>query len=116
GSTVTITGTNFTGIVSVLFGGIPATTVTINSPTQITVTVPPLVAGLVAIIVINQYGASPASTAGQFTCLPPAPTVTSVNPSGGPVAGGNTVTISGTKFTGATEVYFGDDAATFTVV
>jgi IPT/TIG domain/Collagen triple helix repeat (20 copies)/Divergent InlB B-repeat domain len=44
------------------------------------------------------------------------PTVTGLSPTEGPAAGGNTVTIEGTEFTGATEVKFGNFSATFTVV
>ena len=45
-----------------------------------------------------------------------APTVTGVNPMTGPAAGGTSVTITGTNFTGATAVKFGTiDAASFTV-
>ena len=40
GTVVTITGTGFTGATSVSFGGIPATSFTINSATQITATSP----------------------------------------------------------------------------
>jgi hypothetical protein len=40
------------------------------------------------------------------------PTVTSINPSSGPEAGGTTVTITGTKLTGATAVAFGANPAT----
>ena len=40
------------------------------------------------------------------------PTVTSISPSSGPVAGGTTVTIKGTNFTGATKVLFGTVPAT----
>ena len=44
------------------------------------------------------------------------PTVTSISPTAGPTAGGTTVTIAGTNFTGATAVSFGGTAATtFTV-
>ncbi len=44
------------------------------------------------------------------------PTVTAISPSSGPAAGGTLVTITGTGFTGATEVAFGSTAATsFTV-
>jgi hypothetical protein len=42
----------------------------------------------------------------------PAPTVASVSPNTGPVAGGTAVTITGTNFTGATAVTFGGTAAT----
>ncbi|WP_301170449.1 GLUG motif-containing protein [Brevibacillus nitrificans] len=40
GNTVTITGTKFTGATSVTFGGVPVPAFTINSATQITVSVP----------------------------------------------------------------------------
>jgi len=43
------------------------------------------------------------------------PTVTSLSPTGGPVAGGTSVTITGTGFTGTSAVSFGGVAATFTV-
>src|SRR4029077_8610131 len=39
------------------------------------------------------------------------PTVTKVSPASGPAQGGNTVTITGTSFTGATAVKFGSVAA-----
>lgn len=49
--------------------------------------------------------------------LPGSPTVTSVTPNSGPPNGGNTVTITGTGFTGATSVTFGGAAApSFSVV
>lgn len=35
------------------------------------------------------------------------PTVTAVSPTGGPIAGGTLVTVTGTDFTGATDVKFG---------
>jgi hypothetical protein len=41
-----------------------------------------------------------------------APAVTELSPVTGPAAGGTTVTINGTGFTGATKVSFGPDAAT----
>lgn len=62
--------------------------------------------------------------AGALSCVPglaraaTGPAVTGVSPSSGPVAGGTTVTITGTGFTGATGVDFGSaavPASSFTV-
>jgi len=44
-----------------------------------------------------------------------APTITGISPSSGPEAGGTSVTITGTNFTGATAVKFGDSNATYSV-
>ena len=59
-------------------------------------------------ITINDIGGSTASATGTATVSPPRPTVTSVSPSAGPTAGGTSVTITGTNFTGASAVKFGD--------
>ncbi len=40
------------------------------------------------------------------------PTVTSISPTAGPLAGGTTVTVTGTNLTGATAVDFGSTPAT----
>ena len=57
---------------------------------------------------------STAGTGNDYTydAVIPAPTVTSLNPTHGPAGGGNSVTITGTGFTGATSVHFGANAAT----
>jgi hypothetical protein len=53
---------------------------------------------------------------GALWAFAPAPTVESVTPNSGPTQGGTEVTITGTKFTGATAVHFGAaSAASFTV-
>jgi alpha-tubulin suppressor-like RCC1 family protein len=53
---------------------------------------------------------------GTFTKPPASPKVSSVSPTGGPVAGGTEVTITGSKLSGATTVRFGGTpAASFTV-
>ena len=52
GSVVTISGSNFTGLRAVNFGGV-ASSFTVNSDTQITATAPPHAAGTVNVTVSN---------------------------------------------------------------
>ena len=111
---VTITGTGFTGATAVNFGGTPATAFRVNSDTSITAGSPAGSVGTVDITVTTPGGTSAASTADQFSYVLPA-TVTSVSPNAGPIAGGTSVTITGTGFTTTTAVHFGATAATFTV-
>ena len=107
GNTVIVTGTNFTGATAVKFGTTDATAFTVNSGTQITAIAPVHVAGTVDVTVTTPAGTSSAAGVGNdYTYGPPA--VTGLNPAGGPTAGGNTVTITGTNFTGATAVKFGN--------
>ena len=64
----------------------------------------------------TQYGTGTSSTssgaAALYTYGTPPPTVSSVSPNTGTTGGGQTVTISGTYFTGVTGVTFGGVAAT----
>ncbi|MCW3009233.1 MAG: hypothetical protein JWP17_3859 [Solirubrobacterales bacterium] len=110
GTPVVIPGTNLTGATAVTFGGIPAAAFTVNSPTQITATVP---AGAVSgpINVTTPNGTASSTTTFQVS---PIPTVTTLTPGTGKV--GDTVTIAGTDLTGASAVKFGGTpAATFAV-
>ncbi len=117
GTSVTITGTGFTGATRVAFGGVAASTFSVLSDTQITAVSPAQPAGSHYIVVTGPGGTSPTVAAAVFTYKPPAPAITSISPSSGPPAGGTTVTITGTGFTGATHVAFGAVAATsFNVV
>ncbi|TMC54777.1 MAG: hypothetical protein E6J20_02240 [Chloroflexi bacterium] len=115
GTSVTITGTNFTGATAVAFGSSAAAAFTVNTATQITAT-SPAGSGVVSVTVTTPSGTSIGSGASQFTFVSLVPTVTSVAPNSGPVSGGTSVTIKGTNFTGATAVAFGGSAAAaFTV-
>ena len=109
GTPVTITGSGFTGALAVDFGSTPAL-FTVTSDTSIAATSPPGIAGPVDITVTTLSGTSPTTSGDQFT-YEPVPTVTSINPTAGPIAGGTSVTITGSGFTGATEVDFGSAAA-----
>ena len=114
GTSVTITGTGFTGATAVNFGGNAGTNLNVVSDTEITVT-SPSGSGQVDVTVVGPGGTSATSSADQFTYLA-APTVTGISPTSGPEAGGTSVTITGSGFTGATAVDFGGTAATsFTI-
>ncbi|WKV12688.1 BspA family leucine-rich repeat surface protein [Marivirga harenae] len=109
GETVTITGTNFTGTTEVNFGGTPATSFSVVSATEIT-----------AVVANGSSGNIEVTTAGGTFSVPnfifiPAPGIDSFSPSS--AGQGETVTITGTNFTGTTEVNFGGTPATsFSVV
>ena len=109
GTLVTVTGFNFGATSAVMFGSSPAQNFTVNSSTQITA-VSPTGTAMHNISVTNPGGTSPAVTADQFTWYATA-LIAAINPSGGPLAGGTTVTVSGSGFTGVTAVYFGSTRA-----
>nr|MDT0657843.1 IPT/TIG domain-containing protein [Micromonospora sp. DSM 115978] len=112
GTTVTITGTGFTGAVAVDFNGLPSTGFTINpAGTIITAVSPPNPAGPATVDLIFPEGTV---SAGTFTYIPP--TITSIVPNEGPSTGGTTVTITGTGFADATGVDFDGAAGTDLVV
>jgi hypothetical protein len=108
GTSVTITGTNFTAVTAVKFGSANATSFKVNSESSITA-VSPAGTGTVDVTVTTPGGTSATSAADQFTY---GPTVTKVEPKTGSPSGGTTVTITGTGFTGATAVKFGSTNAT----
>ncbi|MBJ6111485.1 IPT/TIG domain-containing protein [Hymenobacter sp. BT523] len=110
GTPVVITGTNFTGATEVRFNNVAAVAFTVNSATQITATVPTgATTGPLAVT-------TPVNTAvstSPFTVILP-PTITSFSPSAGQP--GTVVVVTGTGFTGATQVTFnGTVAPVFTV-
>ena len=93
---VTVTGTGFVaGATTVTFNGVPATFVNVSGDTQLTLTTPPGPAGLADIVVETAGG--PSAPAALYTYIAP-PTATSIAPPSGPVAGGTSVTITGTNF------------------
>jgi hypothetical protein len=118
GTSVTVTGTGFTGATEVVFGSVPATKYTVVSDTEITAISPAQAVGVQNIQVTEAAGTTTLSSAAdQFTYVNPASAVTGIAPSSGPTAGGTTVTVTVTGFTGATRVVFGAvPASTYTVV
>jgi alpha-tubulin suppressor-like RCC1 family protein len=70
GTTVTITGTGFTGATAVRFGASNAATFTVNSATSVTAVSPKAMGALtVDVTVTTPAGTSPTSSADQFTYM-----------------------------------------------
>lgn len=101
GVIVTIKGTNFTDISAVQFGGIPAKSYTVVSPTTIEAKVNTGSSG--NITVTNLYGTA---TLGSFIYA--APIISSFTPTNGGL--GDTIVINGTNFNAVKAVYFGNAA------
>ncbi|WP_323986536.1 IPT/TIG domain-containing protein [Microbacterium plantarum] len=111
GNTVVITGDCFTGATGVTFGGIPATSFTVDGPTQITAVVPAGTAGAVDVVVVGTGDCGTAEIPDGYEYVAP-PVVTDLEPASGPETGGTVVTIDGEGFTGTTGVSFGETAGT----
>jgi hypothetical protein len=99
----------------VTFGGTGATSVVVVNPTTITCTTPPHAAGPVDVVVSNDFGSDTLLNGFMYTS---APTIISVTPLEGPIAGGTNVTLAGANYTTTpdTTVTFGGTAATNVVV
>ena len=111
GTSVKITGTSLSGATAVRFGTVAATSYTVTTAgTSMTAVAPAGAAGTVDISVVTPGGTSAPATTDQFTYM--TPTVTSITPTSGTIAGGTVVKITGTMLTGATAVKFGTSAAT----
>lgn len=116
GTRVTLAGSNFTTGSSVLFGGAAASSVVVQSDSQITATAPAGAAGAVDVTVTNPGGTSVANANDRFTRVA-APTVSAVNPNYGAPSSITSVVLTGSNFTGATAVLFGNvPAMSFSVV
>jgi hypothetical protein len=108
GTPVTITGTNFTAPATVDFGTNPATNVLVVNASTVTAD-SPAGFGVVDVTVTDAGGTSLTSPEDQFTY---GPTVTSVSPRSGPLAGGTSVTITGINLEDVTAIDFGTTPVT----
>jgi hypothetical protein len=103
GTSVTITGTDLATATSVSFGSTSAS-FTVSSNTSITATAPAASDGIVDVTVTTAGGTSAKSTKDHYSYTP---IVESVAPNAGSIAGGETVTVTGTGFAlGSTATVF----------
>lgn len=119
GTSVTVTGSGFTGATAVSFGAVADPKPTVSSDIQLTAISPPVsTPGTVDVTVTTAAGTSASSPADQFTYEQPpaAPVVTGIHPTSGRLAGQNLVIVAGSGFTGATAVSFGTAPALHFVV
>ena len=107
GTTITITGAGFSGATAVHFGANPAASFKVLSPTTITAVSPAGTAGAADVIVANAAGTSAPVKGDVFKYGKPS--VTAVAPAAGPLAGGQSVTVTGHGFAlgAGTTVTFG---------
>ena len=107
---MTITGTGFVAGSTVSFveesGGSPASDNTVLvapttyvSPTTLTATAPAVVEGVTYYVTVTTLkGTSAQTSSAIFTYTSVAPVITGISPSVGSIAGGNSITISGSAF------------------
>ncbi|EED12724.1 conserved hypothetical protein [Talaromyces stipitatus ATCC 10500] len=102
GNTTVITSSGFTNATAMTFN-LTSTSFTITSNTVINAIVPPGPSGG-GTVSVHVTGSSGTGTVTYTYTL--APIVTRLTPAAGPIAGGNTVTITGSNFSNATAVTF----------
>lgn len=117
GTSITLTGVGFTATTTVHVGGSSATSVSVNSDTEITCTTPSGSAGLADVAVLDGSDQYTLEDAFEYTGAAGL-TITNVSPSSGPSAGGTSVTITGSGFTGGpfTVTFGGVTASSISVV
>lgn len=115
GTTVTLTGSNFLGTSEVDFGATPAS-FSVISANKMEAVAPPGAEGTVDVTVTTPEGTSAVSSADHFSYVPPGPSVLELQPSKGPVAGGQEVRIQGAHLDTATEVHFGATSVPFVII
>ncbi len=105
GTTVTITGSRFTGASAVRFGSTDATSFKVNSATSITAVSPTGTSGAVDVTVVSPNGTSAAGPTDAFKYG--SPTIAAVTPGSGPKGGETSLTLEGSGFaTGAEATTF----------
>ena len=115
-TSVTITGSNFTGATSVTIDGTALTSMSVDTSSQITGTVPAGIAPGSHPVIVSKPGLdSSLSTVDFLVYAFGLPTVTGVTPPFGDTTTSTPIVIAGTNFTGATGVTINGTALAFAV-
>jgi IPT/TIG domain len=121
GTTVIISGSSFSQSASVVFGGVPATSVAVVSSTELQAVTPAHASGTVNVAITegshHQYQS--ATITGGFTYTGTTSTslgVSGASPAAGPTGGGTVVTITGKGFQAGATVAFGSSLSTAVTV
>lgn len=112
GNIVTITGTNLLGASEVKFGIVASPNILSVTNTQITAVAP---AGSGTVDISVKVGTASVAKQNAYTYLT-APSVTAITPNVGALAGGTTVTITGTNLKAITKIEFGVNQGTSVVI
>ncbi|MBI3072048.1 MAG: IPT/TIG domain-containing protein [Deltaproteobacteria bacterium] len=108
GTSVTITGANFSAGAAVTFGGQPLLNVVVTGTTSMTGVTQVHAPGTVDVVVTAVGGSSSPYSGYTYTVASPGPaTISNVSPLYGAEDGGTWVTVTGTKFDAGTAIYFG---------
>lgn len=113
GTTITLTGTGFIAGTTVTIGGNACTAVNVVSTTELTCLTPGGDLGVQDVVLTTSQGA--VTEPGGFTYVG-VPTIATVSPDGGPLAGGTSITLSGTGFVAGSTVTVGGAPCTPVVV
>lgn len=113
GTAVTITGVNLATTNAVTFGGVPATSFTVVSNSQITAVTPAGTAAGSVVVAVTTTGGGADKLSFTYDTTP---TMNTLNPNTGSTAGGDTVTITGTNLADTEAVTFGGHPARFGVI
>lgn len=111
GTEVVIVGSHFTGATAVTICGADAASFTVDSDNQITAVTDVGTPGIGDIVVINTVGSGTLTDAFEYIEVVDAPIIDSINVDIGDTDGQDTVIITGSNFTGTTDVSFGGNAA-----
>ena len=115
GARLTITGTNLSGVTAVYVGSKKAAKINAISSTKLRVTTPPGSNAQYVRVLTAKGGLSGLTGRAIYNYLA-VPALTSLTPSSGPAAGGETVTITGTGLAYVRAVNFGSNPASNLIV